>query len=72
MFFTLFSLGNDLNLKWKMKLEGLWHHMCNFCMGYIHGWDTQKDYFTPKSLSNTILNDHYIYEIIYLVDFLKN
>lgn len=33
--------------------------------GGNHGWGIQKDCLTPKSMSNTTLNVHYIYQIIY-------
>ncbi len=36
-------------------------------LGYIHGWGYTKGIFQNHFQNNT-LNDHYIYEIIYLID----
>jgi hypothetical protein len=40
-----------------------------FTRGYIHGWGTRKECLAPNHSQDTILNDHYIDEIIYLEDF---
>ncbi len=39
-----------------------------FTRGYIHSWGIEKECLAPNHSQDIILNDHYIYEIIYLED----
>jgi hypothetical protein len=42
----------------------------DIAQGYIHGWVHKRIVSPQNHYQNTILNDHYIYKISYLVDFI--